>query len=73
MSSDDVALESKLRVLLGYGLLAQEDASYRDAYSTLLERMMAAHGEEPAVVELACDWAYQNGRLKRPLIWPCSF
>ena len=67
MSSDDVALESKLRVLLGYGLLAQEDASYRDAYSTLLERMMAAHGEEPAVIELACDWAYQNDALEEAL------
>lgn len=67
MSSDDVTLESKLRVLLGYGLLAQEDASYRDAYSALLERMMTAHGDEPAVVELACDWAYQNEHIDEAL------
>ena len=29
--------------------------------------MMTAHGEEPAVVELACDWAYQNDRLEEAL------
>ena len=63
MSSDDVPVESKLRVLLGYGILAQEDAEFHAPYTELLERMMERHGEEPSVVEMACDWAYQNGRL----------
>ena len=63
MSSDDVPVESKLRVLLGYGILAQEDPEFQTPFTELLERMMERHGEEPAVVEMACDWAYQNGRL----------
>ena len=63
MSSDDVPVESKLRVLLGYGILAQEDPEFHTPFTELLERMMERHGEEPAVVEMACDWAYQNGRL----------
>ena len=67
MSSDDVALESKLRVLLGYGLLSQEDRTYRKAYGALLDRMVTQHGDEPAVVELACDWAYQNQKLDEAL------
>ena len=25
--------------------------------------MLKHHGEEPAVVEMACDWAYKNKRL----------
>ena len=67
MSSDDVALESKLRVLLGYGILAQDDSEFHAPYTQLLERMMDRHGEEPSVVEMACDWAYQNNRLQEAL------
>ena len=67
MASDDVALESKLRVLLGYGILAQEDPGFHAPYSALLDQMMSRHGDEPAVVELACDWAYQNGALQDAL------
>ena len=63
MSSDDVSLESKLRVLLGYGMLAQGDPEFHAPYEALLDRMLDRHGEEPSVVELACDWAYQNNRL----------
>ena len=63
MSSDDVSLESKLRVLLGYGMLAQGDPEFHAPYEALLDRMLGRHGEEPSVVELACDWAYQNNRL----------
>ena len=62
MASDDVAVESKLRVLVGYGYLAQEDPSFEAPYTSLLERMMKHHGDEPAVVEMACDWAYQHKR-----------
>ncbi len=69
MSSDDVALESKLRVLLGYGVLAQEDPAFHGPYSTLLDLMMAHHSDEATVVEMACDWAYQNGRLEEALAW----
>ena len=67
MSSDDVALESKIRVLLGYGFLAQENPEFHAPYTSLLDRMMTHHGEEPAVVEMACDWAYQNQRLDEAL------
>ena len=63
MSSDDVPVESKLRVLLGYGILAHNDPEFHAPYTALLERMMERHGEEPAVVEMACDWAYQNGQI----------
>jgi tetratricopeptide (TPR) repeat protein len=63
LASDDVSLDSKLRVVLGYGLLAQTDPEFHTPYSELLSLMMERHGEEPAVVEMACDWAYQNDRL----------
>ena len=29
--------------------------------------MMKHHGDEPAVVEMACDWAYQNKRYDEAL------
>ena len=29
--------------------------------------MMKHHGDEPAVVEMACDWAYQNKRYGEAL------
>jgi len=63
MASDDVAVERKVRVLLGYGLFAQEDEAFAAAYDALLDVMMSRHGDEPGVVELACDWAYQHNRL----------
>ena len=67
MASDDVAVESKLRVLVGYGYLAQGDPEFEAPYSSLLDRMMKHHGDEPAVVEMACDWAYQNKRYDEAL------
>ena len=67
MASDDVAVESKLRVLVGYGYLAQGDLEFEAPYSSLLYRMMKHHGDEPAVVEMACDWAYQNKRYDEAL------
>ena len=67
MASDDVAVESKLRVLVGYGYLAQGDPEFEAPYSSLLDRMMKHHGDEPAVVEMACDWAYQNKRFDEAL------
>lgn len=67
MASDDVAVESKLRVLVGYGYLAQGDPEFEAPYTSLLDRMMKHHGDEPAVVEMACDWAYQNKRLDEAL------
>ena len=67
MASDDVAVESKLRVLVGYGYLAQGDLEFEAPYSSLLDRMMKHHGDEPAVVEMACDWAYQNKRYDEAL------
>ena len=63
MASDDVAVESKLRVLVGYGYLAQGDPEFSAPYASLLDRMMKHHGDDPAVVEMACDWAYKNKRL----------
>ena len=63
MASDDVAVESKVRVLVGYGYLAQGDPEFEAPYASLLDRMMKHHGDEPAVVEMACDWAYQNKRV----------
>ena len=67
MASDDVVVESKLRVLVGYGYLAQGDPEFEAPYSSLLDRMMKHHGDEPAVVEMACDWAYQNKRFDEAL------
>ena len=67
MASDDVAVESKLRVLVGYGYLAQGDPEFEAPYSSLLDHMMKHHGDEPAVVEMACDWAYQNKRFDEAL------
>ena len=67
MASDDVAVESKLRVLVGYGYLAQGDPEFEAPYTSLLDRMMKHHGDEPAVVEMACDWAYQNKRFDEAL------
>lgn len=67
MASDDVAVESKLRVLVGYGYLAQGDLEFEAPYTSLLDRMMKHHGDEPAVVEMACDWAYQNKRFDEAL------
>ena len=67
MASDDVAVESKLRVLVGYGYLAQGDPEFEAPYASLLYRMMKHHGDEPAVVEMACDWAYQNKRFDEAL------
>ena len=67
MASDDVAVESKLRVLVGYGYLAQGDPEFEAPYTSLLDRMMKHHGDEPAVVEMACDWAYQNNRFDEAL------
>ena len=67
MASDDVAVESKLRVLVGYGYLAQGDPEFEVPYSSLLDRMMKHHGDEPSVVEMACDWAYQNKRYDEAL------
>ena len=67
MASDDVAVESKLRVLVGYGYLAHGDPEFEAPYSSLLDRMMKHHGDEPAVVEMACDWAYQNKRFDEAL------
>jgi tetratricopeptide (TPR) repeat protein len=67
MASDDVAVESKLRVLVGYGYLAQGDPEFEAPYSSLLDRMMKHHGDEPAVVEMACDWAYQDKRFDEAL------
>ena len=67
MASDDVAVESKLRVLVGYGYLAQGDPEFEAPYSSLLDHMMKHHGDERAVVEMACDWAYQNKRFDEAL------
>lgn len=66
--SNDVALEDKLRVLIGYGILAQSDPEFVEPYESLLDVLMTHHGEEPAVVQLACDWAYQLGRLDEALL-----
>ena len=67
MGSEDVAVESKVRVLLGYAILAQGDDHYGETYTELLALMLQHHGEEPGVVEMACDWAYQNERYEEAL------
>ena len=67
ISTDDVPLENLIRVVLGYGVLAQGNPEYHNPYSELLGRMMERHGDDPTVLEMACDWAYQNDRLEEAL------
>lgn len=61
--SEDVPLEDKLRVIIGYGILAQTEADFVEPYESLLDVLMNRHGDEPSVVQLACDWAYTSGDL----------
>ena len=42
--SNDVALEDKLRVLIGYGILAQSDPEFVEPYESLLDVLMTHHG-----------------------------
>ena len=65
--SEDVPLKDKLRVIIGYGILAQTEADFVEPYESLLDVLMNRHGDEPSVVQLACDWAYTTGDLPEAL------
>ena len=47
-ASDEVPTDQKLGMAMVFGLLAMQEASYRDAYSELLQLLIEHHGEVAA-------------------------